>query len=59
MVKNLPTNAGVLRNMGPISGSGRHPGKGHGNLVFLPGEFQGQRNLAGYQSMVSQRVEHG
>jgi len=31
LVKNLPTNAGDLRNMGSISGSGRHPGKGHGN----------------------------
>ena len=31
LVKNLPTNAGDLRNMGSISGSGRHPGKGNGN----------------------------
>ena len=27
---------------------GRFPGEGNGNPVFLPGEFYGQRNLAGY-----------
>ena len=31
MVKNLPSNAGDLRDMGSIPGSGRHPGEGHGN----------------------------
>ena len=30
-VKNLPTNAGDLRDMGSIPGLGRHPGEGHGN----------------------------
>ena len=30
-----------------IPWSGRSPGEGNGNLlVFLPGEFQGQRSLA-------------
>ena len=28
------------------------------NPVFLPGEFHGQRNLAGYKPMRSQRVRH-
>ena len=34
-----------------IPGSGRSPGEGNGWLltpVFLPGEFHGQRSLAGY-----------
>ena len=31
MVKNLPANAGDVRNMDSISGSGRSPGRGHGN----------------------------
>ena len=31
MVKNPPTNAGDLRDMGSIPGSGRSPGGGHGN----------------------------
>ena len=46
--KESACNAGDL---GSIPGSGRSPGEGNGNpplLVFLPGEFHGQRNLAGY-----------
>ena len=31
MVKNLPANAGDIRDMGLIPGSGRLPGGGHGN----------------------------
>ena len=31
MVKNLPTNAGDIRDVGSIPGSGRSPGKGNGN----------------------------
>ena len=30
-VKNLPANAGDVRDIGLISGSGRSPGVGHGN----------------------------
>ena len=35
---------------GPIPGSERSPGEGNGSVspVFLPGESQGQMNLAGY-----------
>ena len=33
MVKNLPTSAGDIRDMGSIPGSGRSPGGGHGNLM--------------------------
>ena len=31
MVKNLPANAGDMRDTGSIPGSGRSPGGGHGN----------------------------
>ena len=31
MVKNLPTNAGDLKDLGWIPRSGRSPGGGHGN----------------------------
>ena len=31
MVKNLPANAGDVRDTGSIPGSGRSPGKGNGN----------------------------
>ena len=31
MVKNLPANAGDIRDMGSIPGLGRDPGEGHGN----------------------------
>ena len=33
VVKNLPTNAEDIRDMGLISASGRSPGGGHGNLL--------------------------
>ena len=31
MVKNLPANAGDIRDLGSIPGSGRSPGGGNGN----------------------------
>ena len=31
MVKTLPANAGDVRDVGSIPGSGRSPGGGHGN----------------------------
>ena len=31
VVKNPPTNAGDMRNVGLIPGSGRYPGEGNGN----------------------------
>ena len=31
VVKNLPANAGDLRDKGSIPGLGRSPGEGHGN----------------------------
>ena len=33
MEKNLPANAGDVRDMGLISGLGRFPGKGNGNTL--------------------------
>ena len=35
MVKNPPANAGDIRDLGLIYGSGRSPGGGHGNLLQL------------------------
>ena len=32
-VKNLPANAGDVRDLGSIPGSGRSPGGEHGNLL--------------------------
>ena len=31
VVKNLPANAGDIRDLGSIPGLGRSPGRGHGN----------------------------
>ena len=31
MVKNLPANAGDMRDTGSIPGSGRYPGEGNSN----------------------------
>ena len=50
MVKNLAANAGDVRDMGLIPGSGRPPWrrKWQPTLVFLPGKFHRQRSLVGY-----------
>ena len=45
MVKNLPSNAGDMRETVSIPGLGRSPGEGHGNQpapVFLPGKSHEQ-----------------
>ena len=57
MVKNPPSNAG---DVGSIPGLGRFLGKGNGKPtpVFLPGEFYGQRSLAGYSPWSHKRVRH-
>ena len=41
MVKNMPANAGYVRDENSIPGSGRFPGEGNGTPVFLPGESHG------------------
>ena len=50
VLKNLPANAGDIRDEGLVPSSGRSPGGGQGKHtpVFLPGESQGQRSLVGY-----------
>ena len=50
VVKNLPANAGNIRAVGLIPGSGRFPGGGHGNPLqnSCLENPQGQRSLAGY-----------
>ena len=48
LVKSLPANTRAAGDMGLISGSGRSPGGGSDNPIFLPGRFCGQRILASY-----------
>ena len=36
VVKNLPANAGNVRDAGSIPGSGRFPGRGNGNSLQYP-----------------------
>ena len=44
VLKNLPVNAGDPKDTGSTPGSGKSPGRGHGNpLQCLPG-----KSLAGY-----------
>ena len=45
VVKNLPVNAGDIRDLGSIPGLGRSPGEGNSQPtpVFLPGKSHGQR----------------
>jgi len=53
VVKNLPANAGDIRNVGLIPGLGRFLWRRawQPTPVFLPGKSQGQRNLAGYSPL--------
>ena len=50
VVKNLPANAGNIRDVGSIPGSGRSPWKRawQPTPVILPRESRGQRSLVGY-----------
>ena len=52
MVKNLPANA---KDVTLIPGMGIFPGGENGNpphpTPFLPGEFHGQKSLAGYSPL--------
>ena len=49
VVKNLPTNAGDIRDVDSIPGLGRSWRRAWQlTPVFLPGESHGQRGLAGY-----------
>ena len=55
MLKNTSANAGDLRDVGSIPGSGRYPRGGHGNplQLFLPGESPWTEELGGLQSIGS------
>ena len=48
MIKNLPANAGDIRDWGSILGSGRSSEGRRGTPVFFPGGSHGQRSLEGY-----------
>ena len=59
VVKNPPTNAGDIRDVGLILGLGRSPGGGHGNPVqYSCLENLMDRGASGLQSIGSQRVGH-
>ena len=57
MVKNLPANAGDIRDEGSWVGKIPWRQTWQYTLVFLPGEAYGQRSLAGY-SLQGHRVRH-
>ena len=59
VVRNLPANAGDLRDMGLIPVSGISPGEGHGNpLQYSCLENPWTEESGGLQSMGSPRVGH-
>ena len=60
MVKKPPANAGDIRVVGSIPGSGRSPGEGHGNpfRVLVPGESHGPEEPGRILSMGLQKVGH-
>ena len=47
---DVKESACSVGDLGSTPGPGRSPGEGNGHptLVFLPGEFHGQRSLVGY-----------
>ena len=60
VVKNLPANAGDLRDAGSIPGSGRSPGEGHCNPLqysCLENPMDGEPGRL--QSIGSHRAGHG
>ena len=50
VVKNLPANAGDIRDSGLIPGLGRSPGGGHGN----PLQYSCLENAHGHRSLLDQ-----
>ena len=69
MVKNLPANAGDIRDVGSIPGSGRSPGDGNGSPLqyspvspghaSVPWKIPWTEETGGLKSMGSKRVRHG
>ena len=58
VVKNLPANAGDIRDTGSVSGSGRSPGGGNGHLLQYSCLENPMDRGAWLQSIGSQRVGH-
>ena len=58
MVRNLPTNAGDLRDTGSIPGSGRFSGVGHGNSLQCSCEENPMDGGAWQATVGSLRVGH-
>ena len=58
VVKNLPANAGDVRDRGLIPGLGRSPGGGQPTPVLLPGESPWTEEPGRLQSTGSHRVRH-
>ena len=59
VVKNLPANAGDIRELGSIPGLGRYPGEENGNpLSILAWRIPWTEEAGGLQSMGSHRVGH-
>ena len=50
VVKNLPANAGDIRDVGSIPGSGRSPAGGHGNLLQYP-SLENPKDRGAYSSL--------
>ena len=58
-VKNLPVNAGDIRDLGSILGSRRSPGGGHGNpLQYLVWRIPWTEEPGELQSLGLQRIRH-
>ena len=59
VVKNLPANAGDIRNTGWIPGLGKSPGGAHGNPpCILAWRIAWRKEPGGLESMGLQRVGH-
>ena len=59
MVKNLPANAGDIRDVGLTPGLGRSPGGGQDNpLQYSAWKIPWTEEPGGLQSMGSHRVGH-
>ena len=59
VVKNLPTNAGDIGDMGSIPGLGRSSGGGNGNSKILAWKIPWTEEPDRLQSMGSQTVGYG
>ena len=58
VVKNLPANAGDIRDMGSIPGSARFPGVGNGNSSILAWGIPWTEEPGRIQSIGLHRVRH-